>query len=205
MLSPLPRELPVVWLRVWIGIGAFALLIAIVVPALLATYVTQELGRKQACEHGQSTQCNPSFVWVLKDVADQAAQETLQGDQATDMTAPVETERYMRTSDTAPSVDSVDIGGATLTDSVYTAPAGSDLHLTAVVSGSPQSVEVYLINKGTETAGVGTHVATMNKTADGMYELTYTVPVGLSADLEFRAVGGPNEYGSLLVNIREQK
>jgi len=202
MLSPLPRELPVVWLRVWIGIGAFALLVVIVVPALLAAYVTQELDRKQACEHGRSTQCDPSFVWVLKDAADQGSS---QDDQAVDTSAPLGTERRMSTSDTAPSIDSVDIGGATLSNHWYSAPAGSDLHLTAIASGDPQSVEVYTVSKGTETAGVGTHVATMNKTADGVYELTYTVPAGLSADLEFRAVGGPNEYGSLLVNIREQK
>lgn len=205
MPSSLPRELPSLWLRIWIGVGVAALLLMIIAPIVIFSYTAKELDRKQACDRGQSDNCEPTFIWVLSDAAKEAAQKAENVAQGTGDGASVNGERRMGTSENAPYVDSVDIGGATFQDNWYFAPAGSDLHLTAVVSGDPQSVEVYAIPKGTETVGVGTHIAAMNKTADGLYELTYTVPAGLYADLEFRAVAGPNEYGSLLVSIREQK
>jgi hypothetical protein len=195
--------LPAGWIRFWIGLGVAVFVLYVCGLMALASYAMREANRRDGCDKGLRHDCEKSLLWVLADASRQAREET-----STQVGGPVVLEEgpvtYARTSESSPRVISIQPGSMTLNDNWYVAVGGSKVKLTAVVEGNVQSVEVYLIPKATETIGIGTHVGTMNRQADGTYTFDITIDRGLLADLEIRAVGGPNEYGSAVIQVRAE-
>jgi hypothetical protein len=58
------QELPVGWIKVWIGIGIAALFVLLMIPALFSYAVEIEKERYLQCQLGKRTDCAPSAIWA---------------------------------------------------------------------------------------------------------------------------------------------
>lgn len=192
--------MPVGWIRFWIGLGIAVFVLYFCGLLALASYAMREANRRDGCERGLRNDCEKSLLWALADAAREAKGRT-ETTYAPEQAGPI---RYAMTSESAPRVVSVQPGSLTLDENWYVGTVGTSIKLTAVVEGNVQSVEVYLIPKATETVGVGAHIGTMERQEDGTYAFEWTLEPSLLADLEVRAVAGPNEYGSAIIQIRSE-
>jgi hypothetical protein len=59
-LPPPPRHL-----RVFLWVGALALIAVLLLPLLLTQYVRAERARFAACDRHERIDCDPSIIWLL--------------------------------------------------------------------------------------------------------------------------------------------
>ncbi len=206
MTEPHFQKYPDTWIKVWVGIGLFAFAGMISMMVLLQTAYGDEIQRYSECVDGVRRDCDPSFYWLLQGWDTSVIDGSPSGMSTstvdtTEIALPGTPEpRSIRSSDTAPLINSVEPQGMTLNNGTYSAASGTTVKVKAEVDGA-KTVELYLIPKTNGTAGAPKKVATMAKQADGSYAGSFKVTNNLSADLEVRAINAKKETASLFLNV----
>ncbi len=176
------------WLKFWIGLGAVATIITVVLPPLMIYNASNDVKRYRECLEGKRQDCDRTMVWNLVDAAVLLEQQggtqvgsalglDLFGARATGA---------LRTSESSPFIIKVEPEGMANANGIYSAKAGADIKIKATVSGIVTSVELYQI-EGLE--GRPTKVGLFTKGSDDVWTAAYKLPPGLNGALEIRAYG----------------
>lgn len=172
------------WIKIFIGLGVFTGLLVVLVPIMILAYSARELDRFKACQAGTEEDCEPSLVWVLNDYVETAISTELEDES--------EAERESRTSNQAPRISKLEIGGAEKDGARYSVSAGN-VDLEAWIDGQVERVDVLYIASDTATPGIGKKIGTLTK-KDGVFKGTVKLEKEQAGELEVRAVFG-QEYG----------
>lgn len=204
------HELPTTWVRTWVGIGVTAIVLGILFLLVFGVYTEQELQRKADCDAGTRIDCEASLVWVLQGLDDvnidsEAGQEALKEEASTKLAEEYKRGvRYYQTDEAAPSIRGVDVREASFDADWYSADAGSEVEIIVRPEGDFASVELYIHPKVSPTPGIGIHEGSFEEQEDGSYIASYRLPSNLEADLEARAVGEGDAYGSAFIQTRSK-
>lgn len=181
------RHMNLSWLKVWIGIGAVATVITVVMPPILVNYASQDVRRYRECLEGSRRDCERTMVWNLVDAAALLEQ---QGGASVGTALGLDLlgargNLALRTSETSPFIEKIEPVGMAHANGVYSAKAASEVTITAKVSGQVTKVELFQI-EGAQ--GRPTKVGEFSQIS-GSWNAKWKVPPGFIGRLEVRAYG----------------
>jgi hypothetical protein len=201
----MPSQTSTGWIKVLMTLGAIMSVFFFVAPLLIQMTMAREAQRYLDCTEGTRKDCEPSFAWMLFERTDglpemdeEMSTIEAEGDSMDD--------RLVRASGTAPLILSVEPQGMMMEAGWYRAKAGTKVTMNVEVVDATK-VELYVIPKGTETAGMAQKIATLSKQAgegtanSSLYSGSFTVQSGWLADLEVRATNAQGETAALTLDV----
>lgn len=193
-------------MEIFIGIGAIAFIAFLVIPPLAVRVAVGEIQRYRECQVAARPDCEPSMIWRIYDVAlIQSGAINLTGDayrqEVQGMIGSGRAKTPLRTSEKAALIEKSELVGLNPgTDGFYRPKGAQSLTVKATITGNPDSVAVYLVPKGVETAGIPEKAGDMK--AEGTnYTASVLIPNGYIGELEIRATGPEAEQAQLYFDI----
>lgn len=194
------------WIYGFIGVGAFAFTLTLVIPPLLGKNVTDELKRYRECQVAARSDCHDSFVWRLYDIAliqsgapeltKDSYRNTIQG-----LIGGGRAKKPLQSSPSAPLITSaVLVDHKSGQDGYYRIQGATKVKVRTGVQGEVAQVELYLVPKGVETPGIPEKQADFKKVEEG-YEAEFLLENGFIGELEIRATNKAKEMGQLYFDI----
>lgn len=186
--------------------GAFVFAAVNIVRVMAREYLSQELVRYQECRVSARKDCQDSMVWRIYDVAlilegGSALTNTSYKQQTAGLIGGGRAKMPLRSSEEAALIESAELVGLSPSDDgFYRVKGGSEVTVNAKITGKQELVELYLVPKGIETAGIPVKVGTM-KSVDGKYTAKVTITNGYVGELEIRASGPDKEQSQLYFDI----